>query len=557
MINLEKVEFQNFGPFPYQEFNFVPGKHLILGNVKNSITTDSNGSGKSILLESIGWGIYKESPRGKDISFDHRGDCFVKVHFSVDENKYRIERYYKHKEQGNSIKLICNEEDISNKNIKDIENQILSLGFPPYDLFVSTIVVLQGMPLNFSQMSLIRRKEILEELFGFNVWNQYRTKLKKYNDTLVVAKGDIETRYNENQSKIISLTSKIDTLKIVNKTNLTDIETELGDIQKRSKELQTTFFTKDASLKKIEFNPETYEQIIKDTQHYKQEHNLCEKILRNKDCPTCGQPYPTEKLEKAQYKLDKALGALITLDKDYNTQKEIKVTYDTLRTDITKIETEIMDLKAQSRKLSSKKENNTQTNDSDIKELEINLEKLTEQDKIVSIELDYIKTKIKNTKYIDELLLPSSQFRTTIMQKYLSYINTIIESICPSIFGELELKLVIDEKAKGIEIYLTKNQKEFNYGELSGGQKKRLDIILILSLQKFLLESSGININLIGFDEIFDGLDLKGIETVINTLDYMYDQETCIYLISHNYSIKEMFSSVYLVENDGQTSQVA
>ena len=91
---------------------------------------------------------------------------------------------------------------------------------------------------------------------------------------------------------------------------------------------------------------------------------------------------------------------------------------------------------------------------------------------------------------------------------------------------------------------------------LSGGERKRLDIIIILSLQRFLLESSGISTNLIVFDEIFDALDNEGVESILECLNYMYSEDTSVYVISHNTDIKGMFDSVLTVEKTDNISQI-
>ena len=75
---------------------------------------------------------------------------------------------------------------------------------------------------------------------------------------------------------------------------------------------------------------------------------------------------------------------------------------------------------------------------------------------------------------------------------------------------------------------------------------------IVLALQLFLLKSSGISSNLLVFDEIFDGLDIKGIENLLNLLNQVYDDNVCLYVISHRENIKSCFNSFYTVKKEGR-----
>lgn len=558
MIHLNKIELTNFGSFESQSFDFQSGKYLIIGQNNSSSSAENNGSGKSLLFESIPWCIYGYSTRDKDVSRNHNGKCCVKLYFTIGENQYRIERYYRDEAFGNKVKLFCNEEeDITCKNIADTERQIIALGFPPYDLFVSTITVLQGMPVNFSQLTNVQRKEILEELFGFSIWETYRNKIKKQ---LVIYKNNrtiLESQYTNTREKYIALDSKIKTLKETNQSNLDELNKMLNDISNHLKELQDEYFKIDAEFKAIKFDNNEYQKSVTEQNQYEYELKTYEKILNNKNCPTCNQPFPVEKIEQAEHKVQKfrtKIAELTTLNKQLN---ETKTIYDEKKSRLNILEMEIQVNKGNFRKLKEQKESSTNTNLDNVSHLETQLIDLQTTTNEYKTKLTDIENKIDGATYIDTLLLPSSSFRTSIMSQYLTYVNSIIDSISPSIFDDLKINLIIDEKGKGIDIQLNKGKlNNLEYSELSGGEKKRLDIILILSLQKFLLESSGISINLIVFDEIFDTLDSKGIDNIISCLDYMYAEDTCIYIISHNSSLKNMFENTYIVQKNNHISSI-
>jgi len=70
------------------------------------------------------------------------------------------------------------------------------------------------------------------------------------------------------------------------------------------------------------------------------------------------------------------------------------------------------------------------------------------------------------------------------------------------------------------------------YKASSGGQRRRIDVAILLALS----EMSG-NRDFIALDEIFDTLDIDGIESVSNALDELA-KDRCVVVISHNEDLK-------------------
>lgn len=89
------------------------------------------------------------------------------------------------------------------------------------------------------------------------------------------------------------------------------------------------------------------------------------------------------------------------------------------------------------------------------------------------------------------------------------------------------------------------------YKEFSGGQKQRLDIVLMFAMNDLL--SSSTEINLLIMDEVFEGLDEQG-ESDVFELIWGKTENKSVYVISHSQVLNTLHSkTIELVNNNGKT----
>jgi DNA repair exonuclease SbcCD ATPase subunit len=88
----------------------------------------------------------------------------------------------------------------------------------------------------------------------------------------------------------------------------------------------------------------------------------------------------------------------------------------------------------------------------------------------------------------------------------------------------------------------------------SGGERKRVDLCILLALQDLLVQRSSKSIKLAIFDEVLDQLDSEGIERVVELLKER-SQEQPVFIISHSEDLKSFFEDrISLEKVDGITS---
>lgn len=128
---------------------------------------------------------------------------------------------------------------------------------------------------------------------------------------------------------------------------------------------------------------------------------------------------------------------------------------------------------------------------------------------------------------------PKSLLRNTIIKKYIAILSDIFEYYLSTLYQEIVGKIDIDEDSQ-IEIMLFKDGYETSYYQLSSGEKKRIDVALMLALYEF---TTHLNPNIPKFlilDEIFDSCDVPGRIAMMETLiDVQKRHLVDIFLISH------------------------
>lgn len=556
-IIFERLFWKNWHSFLEGELIITPGKHLIIGENLSSKTEDSNGAGKSGPLETLPHTVVDYS-RQKDPSKDNQGNCMTGVEFRKNGIRYKIEKYVKDEKFGNGIQLYEDDENLSHRKnfpTKAERDRIVEFS---QDSFISTVVVMQGLPVNFTQLTPTIRKSIVESILGFSIWNSFRPRFTGRLREITLEKNRLTSEHTSKRESMIGLNTKLETLKKASQDNKDLLLQQLEELTGQMNQVQ-------GKLLKAQQYRDSFGTRLTDLNEYIDglRHSLT--IMKNKGeglksivdtriCSQCEQPFPEAKINAA-------------LDELHFFQTKISKINDLLteagekKSKLDFAETQLMTCNQENRILESKLGHikslaSAQEVKEDLGKIEESLDQLVSEVNGLLEQLQQVDQRVSNIEYLDKLLLPSSKFRSRVLEKYLGFINSIVGEITPMILDNVKARLVIDSKATGIEIELSRNGRSREYASFSGGEQRKLDIIFILAFQKFILENSGLSTNLLVLDEIFDGLDSKGISSFLNSLDSLFPDATSVYVITHNNNVKSLFNSVIKVVKENDVSKI-
>ncbi len=332
MVKFKYVKMNNFMAIKEEELELDnQGLILIEGVNKTNDSFDSNGSSKSTLVSSITYALYGKTEKGLKsddvVNKYEKKNTSVILSFNIGEDNYRIERYRKHKEFKNKVKLFCNDKEITGSTNDVTDKQIQDLFGIDFNTYVNAIIYGQGDIPMFSQATDKGKKEILESITKVEVYKKaqdvakekvkeveeqqnkeqqeieklgYQKELKqeqfdkevsKYNQVMEQKKQEEETfkqRQEEYNNKVKELDEQINTLK----QNIPEIEnTEFifSDNYNKAKEgIELIKNNINDKLMPVWNQEELSERVV--DQEIKSIQSKINQLDTNDHCPVCGSP---------------------------------------------------------------------------------------------------------------------------------------------------------------------------------------------------------------------------------------------------------------------------
>ena len=158
--------------------------------------------------------------------------------------------------------------------------------------------------------------------------------------------------------------------------------------------------------------------------------------------------------------------------------------------------------------------------------------------KILNSELeDQKKSRSQYTeqkRYYDILgaILNDKGIKTRIIRKYLPFINNHVNNYLKDM--DFFVNFQLDENFQ--ETIKSRHRDDFSYYSFSEGEKKRIDIALLLTWRHIASMRNSVNVNLLILDEVFDAsLDQAGVDDLMKLFNIL--NKTNLFIISHKLDI--------------------
>lgn len=156
---------------------------------------------------------------------------------------------------------------------------------------------------------------------------------------------------------------------------------------------------------------------------------------------------------------------------------------------------------------------------------------------------------VKYERYVAEqchALLKDNGIRTKIIQHYLPTINRCVNQYLAAL--EFPIQFTLDDQFN--ETIKSRFRDDFSYENFSEGEKKRIDLALVLTWRAIARLKNSVSTNLLLFDEVLDSsLDFNGIDNFVSVIQTM-DTDANVFIISHKETMQDKFSRTLTVSKN-------
>ena len=533
MIKFKELSYKNFlsvGNSPIT---------IDLDRTSSTLITGHNGSGKTTIIEAITYCLYGKPYRkvklGNLINSVNKKALLTTIDFETNGKQYTVKRGEKPKvfeiyEEG---KLLDSE-----GNSRETQQKLERILGMDFQIFTQIVVINQNRFEPFLELAPADRRRIVEEILDISVFGFMAEEAKiaksENNSALIDKEYEIKTL----ESTKTGLQRALETANNSQQQIVDDLEQQLKEVsdslfvplqEKDSKEFERD----EVDTKLKEFGTTTVELnskmdkiksiVTQQTQRRKDAQKLFD-VLMTGTCPTCTQEIHDDflqdqtviledigaevdeyiiKAKEGAEKVSKQLSELGKLvDEKRNLETELQVIDNTIKSK----QSTVQQLKDKIVAANEKKPDNTVQLETEISEAEKNIH---ESENV----LEELHTQRQNIELAIEMLKDSG-VKSLIIKEYIPYINQVINE-CLDL---LEMPLCFYLNDDFDEEFTSPNRENFNYQNCSAGQKRRIDLAIMMAWLDLAQSKNSIDTNLLFLDEVLETIDTEGVSLAMAML---------------------------------------
>jgi len=517
-MKINRIEIKNFYSIRDIKINFDNHSGIVLIEGKNKDIGGSNGSGKSSIIEAVVWGIFgrtiRKSTEEALINVYDTKNCSVQITLN---NNITIHRSKK----PTFLKFFVGEEDKTQDSSLKTQELIESILNSNYKTFLASTIFGQHNNVDFIDASPEDKRLIIKNFLNldeiFNKRDSVKDLKSNYNNELKT----LEALASDTTSSLNKLSSKLNDIDEGERKFLQDNDLEEDDLLKYDiDKILRLESERDDLNRKIKEEEKLISQTLKSI-------DICEKeisSLENKKiskCPTCGN----ESKINVKEKIKKLQGDLY-IYKNVHHLEQTKYLAE-YKTSLSKIHIPLPSSKYKIinewKDLKSKKDYLLESK----KELETKLDDLAKDKSKLLRSLEVMKfweKAFSETGLIKYIIRNILNFFNGKVNYYLSYLSN----------GKFIIKF--DEELNE-KIYT--NGKQLSFISLSGGEKRKISLAVMLGLQSLLTNTKRDSTNLMFLDEVGENLDQDGLDGLYILLSELKKDKT-LFIITHNNYLKSL-----------------
>ena len=518
-MQIKKLTAKNFYSFKSLNIDFseITGITRVLGRNKDS--GGSNGAGKSVLFEAVTWGIYgttiRKSTESALVNAQAAKDCSVSV---LLEKKGVGTVLITRAKRPSSLDVEINGTLINKATASLTQEYLEEILETDYKSFLASVVFGQHSTFTFLDSTPEDKRKIIKNCFNLEDIFSKRASVKQlkssYQGELKVVGTLLANLVNERDSLEAEVPDeRYKLIKLPSLENILKSEGKISENEKKIRELQRGLKKNRDKLRRI--NDSIKEGVYED----------------EKECHVCKSTYTKSQTRKDVATLKKESKELAHQIKE--SEIVVKGLRDTNETIIPKISSsEWAKYNKKNKQIENAQSSIHRLSQvcSQLEEYEL---KRSELDSLLEVmkfwEIAFSEKGL--TRYIIRNILDYFNLRTN---EYISLLTN----------GQFSLEFN-DELSESI----FNNNVETRYISLSGGEKRKVNLAIMLSLQDLSSKISRTDCNLLFFDEVCDNIDNPGILAVNNLLRTLETQnpEKKVLVITHNNYLQELLGDTQAI----------
>jgi len=513
-MQIRSLRINNFYSFKDAFVDLTKYSGIVRITGENLDSTGSNGAGKSSIFEGIVWGLFGKTIRKSTeealVNSKFNSNCFVEL--ELHKPSVGDIRIYRSK-RPTSLILEVNGDNVSKENSVETQKYIEQLLESDYKSFLAAIVFGQHTDISFLECSPEEKRSIIRNCFNLDDLFTKRNIVKELKSAYTAELKVLSTIYNSTKTELDEAAKKLPS----NKYKYIELPS-LNDILQAERKVvalkqQTASLTEEISKKKKEIQ--------------KLNQGINKGVFEEpSECPICKSNYLTSQTEDQ-------LNHLI-VERD-----NLECSLSSLIEQSNSLSKELESAKPKFSSLEWAKYNEKNNL---ILQAQANIDKHDELDrkaKSLSSQINSLEKRIDVMKFWEKAFSEQGMIKYVI-RTILDYFNLKCNEFLSLLTGNQFKIEFTDELIESISV----NGVDTKYISLSGGEKKRVNLSIMLALQDLSSKISKVNCNLIIFDEVSDNIDNLGIEAIhslLNTFKIQYPDKVVL-LITHNNYLTSLFS---------------
>lgn len=575
------------------------GQMLIEGVNRDDESASSNGAGKSTIVDALVWCLYgvtthEPSAQGNEVVNELRKiNCEVKLSLLIGDQLWTIVRRRAWKKGGKAVQLQLHRMnpdaesfDHTKGTVRDTQAAIDKLVGMSMATFRHACVFGQGRAYRFSRLTDSEKKAVLDEMLGSEI---YAKASQTAADQLIQGERELDKAQTSLETALDSLKDarkRLDKLraravdaKRVARSRRDKLEHELKLVVKELKRIEVPK-DRDAALAIAEKNMRDAETTWRKAMTaadasrvtLKQLESRRAKIssLRHTECVTCGQEIDEKHTKRQLDAIDEQIEMQGAKDHTANESLiDAKQRYDERKEATRKLKAECEEAHEASRKRERLEYKQSELNQALLGEDTNDYSELIVDEKERIAKLKRRVGKLR--AFVDERKVTVEQLRfwqhgfgakglrSLMLDSCLPFLNAKLDAYTNALTaGNIEVEFKTQRELKGggvredFHIEVRNKHGSTRYNMNSIGERAKIDIIVGLALQDMAASRSKVPVNVAFFDEVFDGLDDRGIDRAVQVLSQLRRESA--FIISHKSELKTFFSKrLVVIKENGES----